>query len=185
MGLKRTVEPTGTPVTLAEAKAQCRVLDDDEDALIEGLMAAATAMVEDYTGRSLTAQTWRLTLDEFNDRILLPRGPVQSITAFTCADSAGDAQTVSSALYVLDTDADPSAIVRQPAASWPTPGQFVNPISITYVAGYAAPPPAIKHAILMLVANWFKQRETLLTGTIVAELPLGTMALLENHRGFV
>lgn len=184
MGLKRTVEPTAMPVTLAEAKAQCRVLHDDEDDLIEGLIAAATSMVEDYLGRSLSAQTWRLTLDGFADRIILPRGPVTAISAFTYLDAAGASQTVSSGLYALDTDADPQMIRRQPAASWPVPGDFVNPVTITYTAGFTEAPAAIRHAILMLVANWFANRETLLTGSIVAEMPFGTAALLENHRSF-
>jgi uncharacterized phiE125 gp8 family phage protein len=184
MGLKRTVEPTELPVSLAEAKAQCRVLHDDEDDLLDGLIAAATSMVEDYTGRSLMAQTWRLTIDEFADRILLPRGPVQSVSAFTVLPQTGSAATVDSALYALDNESDPAAIVRQPSASWPTPGDRVNPISITYLAGYDTVPAAIKHAILMLVGNWFRNRETLLTGTTVAEMPFSTMALLENHRAF-
>lgn len=184
MGLKRTLAPTDTPVSLAEAKAQCRVLSDDEDELIEGLIAAATSMVEDYCGRSLMAQTWRLTLDNFADRIILPRGPVQLVSAFTVLPQTGAAETVSGDLYALDNESDPPAIVRQPLATWPTPGDRVNPISITYVAGYDAVPAAIKQAILMLVANWFKNRETLLTGSIVAEMPFGTMALLENHRAF-
>lgn len=185
MGLKRTVEPVATPVSLAEAKAQCRVLHDDEDDLITDLIAAAVSMVEDYCGRSLMQQTWQLTLDEFEDRILLPRGPVQSVSTFTCLDDAGDAQTVNSAIYALDLSGDPQAIEREPQQAWPVPGAFVNPITITYVTGYSTVPAAIKQAILMLVASWFRNREALLTGTIVAEMPLGTMALLQNHRAFV
>jgi uncharacterized phiE125 gp8 family phage protein len=184
MRLKRTAEPATLPVTLAEAKAQCRLLEDDEDDLIDGLIAAATAMVEDYLGRSLVQQTWQLTLDGFADRIILPRGPVTSVSSLTCLDAAGAAQNVAGANWLFDNSGDPQAIVRQPSGSWPVPGAFANPIVITYVAGYAAVPASIKHAILMLVANWFTNRETLLTGTIVAEMPFSTMALLENHRSF-
>jgi len=184
MGLKRTVEPSDMPVTLVEAKAQCRVQFADEDQLIEDLIAAATSMVEHYIGRSLTTQTWRLTLDKFTDRIVLPRGPVQSISAFTYFDAAGVSQTVPGTTYAFDGDADPQMVVRQPSASWPSVGNLINPVSITYVAGYSALDRDIKQAILMLVANWFENRETLLTGTIVAQMPFGTMALLENHRSF-
>jgi uncharacterized phiE125 gp8 family phage protein len=185
MGLKRTVEPSDMPVTLGEAKAQCRVLHDDEDQLLEDLIAAATSMVEDYLGRSLTTQTWRLTLDAFSDAIILPRGPVQSIASFTYLDASGASQTVPGATYAFDADADPQAVRRQPSASWPQPGDRINPVTITYVAGYSVVPAAIRQAILMLVATWFANRETLLTGSIVAEMPFSAMALLENHRSFV
>lgn len=184
MGLKRTVEPVATPVSLAEAKAQCRVLHDDEDDLITDLIAAAVSMVEDYCGRSLMQQTWRLTLDKFSDTILLPRGPVASLTSFQYYDTAGNLQTVPADTYTLDTESDPSWIVRNSDASWPVVQDGVNSVRVTYVTGYSTVPAAIKQAILMLVASWFRNREALLTGTIVAEMPLGTMALLQNHRAF-
>lgn len=187
MGLKRTVEPTGTPVSLADAKLQCRVTHSEEDDLINGLIAAAVSMVEDYCGRALLEQTWRLTLDQFAERIVLPRGPVQEIETFTYLDRDGAEQTVSSNLYKLDLDADPQVILLEPQQQWPAVGNFAVPITITYVTGHAeadAVPAAIKQAILMLVANWFRNRETLLTGSTVAEMPLGTMALLQNHRAF-
>lgn len=184
MGLKRTVEPSDMPVSLIEAKAQCGVLHDDEDALLEGLIAAATSMVEDYLGRSLTTQTWRLTLDGFADRIILPRGPVRSVSAFTYLDTADAQQTVPAPTYLFFDGGDPQMVVRRRSASWPQSGDRPDAVSITYIAGYETVPAAIKHAILMLVANWFANRETLLTGSIVAEMPLSTMALLENHRSF-
>lgn len=187
MGLKRTVEPTGTPVSLAEAKAHCRVLHNEEDALITGLIEAAVSMVEDYCGRALLQQTWRLTLDEFDDRIVLPRGPVQSISNFTYLDAGGASQTVSSGLYKLDLDADPQAILLERKAQWPALGDFAVPVSITYDSGYAKAgdvPAAIRQAILMLVATWYRDRETLLAGDVAAEMPFGTMALLQNHRAF-
>jgi uncharacterized phiE125 gp8 family phage protein len=184
MGLKRTVEPSAMPVSLAEAKAQCRVVFDDDDQLIEDCIAAATSMVEDYLGRSLMEQTWRLTLGAFADTIILPRGPVRSVAAVTYLDAAGAAQTVPSEVYAFDDSGDPQALVRQPSGSWPAPGARVNPVSITFVAGYQTVPAPIKRAILMLVASWYENRETLLTGTTVAEMPFGTMALIENHRSF-
>lgn len=187
MGLKRTVEPTGTPVSLTQAKLHCRIDHSEEDDLLIGLIAAAVSMVEDYCGRALMEQTWRLTLDEFADRIVLPRGPVQSITQFTHLDSEGNTQAVASDLYKLDLDADPQVVLLEPQQQWPGVGGYAVPISITYVAGYAEAenvPAAIRQAILMLVANWYSNRETLLTGSTVAEMPLGTMALLQNHRAF-
>lgn len=184
MGLKRTVEPVVTPVSLGEAKAHCRITHSDEDALITDLIGAAVSMVEDYCGRSIMAQTWQLTLDGFAERIILPRGPVSAISGFTYLDADGASTTVPATIYAEDLDADPQAIVREPRQSWPSPGDYVNPVTITYTAGYSTVPAAIKQAILMLVASWYQNRSTLLSGSSVAEMPLGTMALLQNHRAF-
>jgi hypothetical protein len=60
--LERTVDPDIEPILLAEMKAHLRVTDTDNDTLITGLITGAREWVEDYTGRALIDQTWRLTL---------------------------------------------------------------------------------------------------------------------------
>jgi hypothetical protein len=61
---ERVTEPSIEPVTLAEMKRHLRafmsVTDDDDD--ITNLIVAAREWVEDYTGRALIDQTWRLSL---------------------------------------------------------------------------------------------------------------------------
>lgn len=184
MGLKRTAEPGDTPVSLAELKAHARIDGDHEDDLLVGLILAATSMIENYIGRSLMEQTWRFTLQRFSERIELPRGPVRSISSFAATDGDGTVQDVGSSVYSEDLDADPPALVRNSGESWPSISNDVNPIVIEYVAGYDPLPADIKQALLMLVASWYSNRETLLTGGAAAEMPLGTMALLQNHRAF-
>lgn len=184
MGLKRTVEPVAPPVTLAQAKAHARVDGDHEDDLITGLIHAATAMVENYIGRSLMEQTWRYTPKTLSQRVELPRGPVQSISTFTVVDSDGNSQAVGSSSYSEDFDADPPALVLNSGESWPTAGPDANAVTIEYVTGFDEVPADIVQALLMLVASWYSNRETLLTGSQAAEMPLGTMALLQNHRAF-
>lgn len=184
MGLKRTTEPVDMPVTLAEAKAHARVDGDHEDDLITGLIHAATAMIENYIGRSLMEQTWRYTPRRLADRVELPRGPVRSISSFGVVGSDGVSGAVSSGLYVEDFDADPPALVRKSGETWPEVGSDANAVTIEYVAGYDPLPGDIRQALLMLVASWYSNRETLLTGSQAAEMPMGTMALLQNHRAF-
>jgi hypothetical protein len=61
MSLRLITAPTDKPVTLDEAKAQCRQdtasMGTDEDAILNAYIAAATAYVERYTGRALMTQT--------------------------------------------------------------------------------------------------------------------------------
>ncbi len=58
--------PEIEPVTLTEMKSNLRTFDSStgEDDLITGKMVAAREWVEDFTGRALIDQTWRLTVDQ-------------------------------------------------------------------------------------------------------------------------
>lgn len=181
MGLNLVTAAASYPVTLAEAKAQCRIDSDDENAMIDGLIAAATDYVERYIGRAIITQTWRLTLDEFSDAIMLPNGYVQSVTSVQYYDTSGVLQTVSSADYTLDNASDPAWLVRNADAAWPALMDTVNAVIITYVLGYTAVPAAIKQAILLLIGQWFDQRADATEKPLIA-MPNAVEALLTNHR---
>jgi hypothetical protein len=54
-----------TPILLAAMKVFLRVDLPDDDTLIQGLIQAATELVETFTGRSLVNKTYLMTLDSF------------------------------------------------------------------------------------------------------------------------
>lgn len=62
--LERVTQPTIEPITLAEMRLHLRAYDGvtAEDDAIEALTQAAREWVEDYTGRALIEQRWRLTV---------------------------------------------------------------------------------------------------------------------------
>src|SRR5690554_3221374 len=104
----RTVAPAITPVSLAEAKAQCRVDHDEEDGLIMALVESATAHLDGYSGilgRALCEQTWRQDFDGMHGCLRLPLAPVISITSITTRNAAGQIATVDSDDYALKVDA--------------------------------------------------------------------------------
>ncbi|MEQ8482719.1 MAG: head-tail connector protein [Roseitalea porphyridii] len=45
-------------------------------------------------------------------------------------------------------------------------------------------PPDLVEAVLQLAAWWYEQRETALTGTIVAEVPFGVQEIITAYREF-
>lgn len=63
--LERVSGPELEPVTLAEMKLHLREFTSvtANDATINALIVAAREWAEDYTGRALIDQTWRLTID--------------------------------------------------------------------------------------------------------------------------
>ena len=106
------------------------------------------------------------------------------MTSIAYTDSAGDAQTLAAANYQtsLSTNDGPARIKSAYGLTWPaTRGDTYGAVVVTFVAGYAdatAVPLTIKHATAFLVAHWFRQRESVIVGTISSELPEGLEMLL-------
>ena len=73
------ITPRAKPlVTLPEAKLYLREVGSNQDDVIEGLIEAATDMVEHRLQVKLGAQTWRMTASEFYLFDRLPIAPVTS-----------------------------------------------------------------------------------------------------------
>lgn len=186
MGLTLVTPPSSYPVTLAEAKLHLKVDGTDEDTLVQAYIAAATDYVEQITGRSIMPQTWRLTQDAFEDSFPLPKGPVQSVQSVQYYDENDTLQTVPASTYTVDLESDPQWIVRNTEADWPVTAQGVNVVRVTYVAGSTVP-AAIKQAVLLLVGDYYRNRENTTIGvgiTQTPELPHGVKALLANYTRF-
>lgn len=188
--------PAFEPVSLAEAKLHCRVSISDDDAYLQGLVAAARAWVEDYTGRALITQTLRWELDDFPDRhyLLLPKAPVQSITELRTFDEDDEVGTVMDEDdYVVDLQSEPARIVLKSGEVWPTELDVARAVRIPFVAGYeptASPdageavPELLKLAIKMLVSTWYDHRETVTQLANLKEVPGGIDALLSDFRAW-
>ena len=185
MGLTQTVAPTAEPVSVIEAKAHLRVTDASDDDYIEGLIAAARQVAEVKQSRQLVTATWELTLDAFPNSasaiIYLPLPPLQSIASIQYVDTDGDTQTWASTKYDVDTNAEPGRVVPSFNESYPsTRGQF-EAVTITFVAGYGnagSVPEVTKSAIRILLAHLYENRESVITGVSISEIPFSAEALL-------
>lgn len=175
--LVRTTPPAQLPVSMQELRDHLSLADDEQhyDQQIRRLAAAAVEAVEAETGRQLLTATWRLTLDvlPYGQRpIIVPRPPLQSVSSITIDGAAYTSHTVDTGF--------PGRILP-PSTGWPNVDADYNGVVITFVCGEtttATVPEACKHAILLLVGNWFRNREAVLTGTIATELPLAVKYLL-------
>jgi uncharacterized phiE125 gp8 family phage protein len=151
--------PTAEPVSLREAKQQCGIEFDETywDDRLNAWITAAREMVEGRTNRSFVNRSLKLTLPRFpigRERIVLPRGPVRSVTTVAYTDAAGDSQTVTGS-QLLD-----GAIYPAVATNWPSVQlDNVSAVQITYAAGDTSSIPVMaKQAILLLVHHWFQNR---------------------------
>lgn len=111
--------------------------------------------------RAFISQTLELALDNWKDRIELPRPPLIGGVSITYTDENGSAATWDSSNYIVDDFSFVAAIQLKNNASFPTiPLQETNGIRIQYVAGYGsiatAVPQRIKQAIIILAMHYFE-----------------------------
>lgn len=181
MGIKVITAPAAEPVSLDDMKAHLRVDHDIEDALIGSMIAAARELVETTTGRSLVTRTLELVLDRFpGGPIALPRAPLQAVSSLIYRDPAGTEQTMDPAAFLVDEIDGCVAALRYP---WPSTAARFDAVRVRYVAGYgdaAAVPETFKQAMRLLVAHWYGQREAVVIGAGVREVPFGVQRLLNQ-----
>lgn len=181
MNLTQITPPAALPVSLSEAKDHCNELSNDHDSKLIGFIYAAVAAVESYLRRSLITQTWEVQLDKFHKFIYLPRGPVQSISALTYIDGAGDSQTLAASQYTLDASHEPPRIFAAYGVSYPAPRSIPAAVRVRYIAGYGSKghqiPEPIRHAIKMIVADLFNNPESSIMDISRSENPALQMML--------
>lgn len=166
------------PLTAAQLRLHCSIAPDDTsfDSLLTDYIAGANGLIEEMTGRAFGAQTWKLALDAFPDAIALSRGPVTAISWVKYFDAAGMEQTLGAAKYLIDLISDPARLVPAPGEVWPITQARANAVTVQFVTGYAAVPPAILQAIRATVAAWFATREAV-------ALPAGVIEAISPWRG--
>lgn len=184
------------PITTAEAKAHLRVDHSNDDTYIDSLIIAATDYTEDVTSNSLIEKTYDYWLDAFpvdDDEIIkIPNPPLISITSIKYFDDDDVEQTWSSAEYVVDTDcAWHGHVYPGRTYSWPTARDFRKSVHIEYVAGYESStspvtgdnvPMTLKQAMLILIAHWYENREQVIVGSTIANVPDAYDALIANSK---
>lgn len=182
--------PAHEPVTLDEAKAQCRVRHTEEDELIADAIRAARGHAEAYLNSSLVRQTRRAYFDSFpsGKGVILPRPPVIEVTEISYVDWSGNAQTLAAGEFRVDLNPYAPALWPLYDSYWPDARHYSGAISALYVAGHdsaADIPEDIRHAVLMLTEHFYTNRGAVNVGNIVSEMKIGAYGLLDLHRVMV
>lgn len=189
----RTVAPALPLIDTATAKRHLRVEHSQDDAVIDGLVAAATKHIDGFTGilgRALINQTWRQDLGCFDScRIYLPlKPPISAVTSVTYYDASNTQRTLASSVYAGPfADGEGAFIELAYGQSWPETYSRPDAVSITFTAGYGAAasdvPEDILQGVKLLIAHWYENRETVNIGNISSSLPFGADVLFSKARG--
>ena len=185
---KLVTAPGSEPITLSEAKAYLRVDDTTEDTLISALITAARRKFENDTLHYLLPQTWELYLNRneiTTEPISINKSDITAISSVKYYDSSNTQQTLSTSDYQTAIQGKPSCIQ---IITMPTIYDRLEAMVIRFTLGYAnagAVPEDIKLAIKLLLATWYENRQTVVTGTQVNDIPMTYQFIMETYRNRV
>lgn len=182
--------PVNPLFTVDEAKDHVRRDDDDDDALITGLVDVVTSRldgVDGILGRCLITQTWSEQFNGFpaSDVLRLALAPLQAVSSIEYYDGDDNLQTMDVADYAAHNRPGYGYVKLGRDASWPSTSDRDDAVKVTYIAGYgddaADVPPTIRHAAKMLLGEYYEIREDVVTGVVATSLPGGVMTLLRPY----
>lgn len=195
--LRRVTEiPTTFPITVAEAKLHAHIDTSTDDADVTAWIQLATRTVEQFTRRTLITTVWRMTYDALPfDFFTIPaipriirlfRPPIISLDEieFVKEDDSTSLFTLSD--LIVDTNSEPGRVSLRPGVEWPSGLRLIDAVRIKYTAGYGATgasvPEAFRTAIKRLVGTMAENREDIIIGQSVVDIPFGTKAILAPYQ---
>lgn len=187
MALSLVTAPTSEPVSLREQKEHLRIDDDEDDSYISACITAARQWIEGQTNRSIMPQTWDYGIDycwpvKFGGiRIDFPLNPVvdqaspETIT-ITYVDTNGASQSLASTQFKIASREHGSYIVPAYNVTLPDVRWEPDTITVRFVSGSSTVPQDLKHAVKILAAQFYENRDMADTVNTVVE------ALISPHR---
>jgi uncharacterized phiE125 gp8 family phage protein len=179
--------PADAPVTVADAAAHLRL--DQEDPVLEGMIAAAMQKIESWTQVTLAKTEYIWTMTEQppvvtglnwiqvpfgSPRIELPRYPVQSVDSVVTFTQAGDQTLLDAAAYSVDMSLGPARL---------NVGSLPWQLSVIFTAGFddGKAPPTQLLMVKMLTAHLYEHRGD----DDAPELPKALDIMLDDYRAAV
>jgi len=185
MRIQQVTYPTGTLITLAEAKAHLRVTIDNEDSVINDCIKSATSLVESYTNQYLQSRTFVAFLDiqEFTafNVIDIWKFPITSIESIKYLDSSGVEQTFSTANYTTDLIDSPARVLPTTIATVKL--NIVNQYRIYFTAGHLTRESIDSELIgwvKIFTAFFYQTRQPEYTGQSVSEIAYNYQSALDK-----
>jgi len=184
-----TSVPAVEPLTAADFRGHARVTATTEDTYITSLLKAARLHVENYLRRKLITQTITITMDAFpGGNFSLPFPPAIALTTVKYRDTASTQQTLAPTPTMRLGNPNLCAVILEPDAGWPSTDDESQAIEIAVQVGYGATgasvPESILLAIKQLTSHWYENREPVVEGAALHEMPLHVKALLAEHQWY-
>lgn len=189
--------PSVEPLSVEEGKAHLNLSGSSKDIYVNGLIATARGQIERYLNRALITQSWKVYYDCWRNELRIPfgnlqiagadPGPASPVVKYYNTDGTLTTLTESDFYWVVNTT-DPASIVRKYDATYPEL-QYGRPdaIEIAFTAGYgsaaSAVPGEIKHAMKLLITNYYEHRgDVVIGGQGVSKIPSYIADLIHSYK---
>lgn len=173
-------------LSTAEVKSHLKVDTTADDTYIDNLITAATNSAQEYTNRFFITTEITQYADTWDESKELLKSPVQT-TLFNIKyyDDTETLQTLSASDYNLDNVSMPARIAVAPDKSFPTLSKRINAVEVNYKVGVDSASDvdmAIKQAVLLTIGYWYQNREAVMVGRQVNEMPMSAKYLLNQYK---
>jgi len=129
----------------------------DETETLERLIQAATATIERQVQTALIMQTWRWSTSSW--RTPLPLTPVAAIESVEVIDQYGETKTWDGWFLVHSSCPRVGTRKGQTRPNIPSDGHAQITFTAGYGTGWTDVPPDLRHAVTLLAAHYYEDRE--------------------------
>jgi len=177
-------------ISLNDMKLYLRITNSIEDTLIENLIRQAQNVIENYTSRAITINTYEYIYDSLNtteyypvDRIQIYKGKITSIDSIKTYNLAGTEtiKTLTDFDYINFNQY--SYIATKDGSDFPIGDRSYSPLKIEFKAGYdiTTIPYDLKEAIYKLVADYYEYREST-NSEYIKDISTGVINIINRWR---
>ena len=173
-------------VSTADLKTHLRITFTDDDSYIKMLERAAVRMVEEYTNRFLLPTECTQFGNCFSDLEILFKSPcdgdIDPVVSYR-KDGSWSVISHSDIEYVYDLQ--PARCYAQPSFSPPGADDVFQAWKIFYTTGYKTIPvipEALIQAIKIIVGDLYENRQSVIVGKMVSEIPKTSTYLMNPYR---
>lgn len=181
MTYKVTIPATTSLVTVADLKTHLLLFGDTSyDTELQAILLTAEDFISGFLEDFLVSTTVRMDLVAFGDTTLYHKNPTGVVVSFW--DINNTAQVWASSNYVIDTSSTyPTVIFSSNPTGLST--KFANKGYITYATALTPVPAKVNHAVLMVAAELFENRNNA-SEKRMEKVQLTAMHLVQSLRGW-
>ena len=164
-------------MTIEDAMEHSRITDSYDELVVQMCLDSAHDLVQQWLNRKLVPTQMVFGLEEWKSKVHLQYPPVVSITEIKAEDSAEAEVTLTAGDDFKFDDVFQTVILKESTVDYTN---FKIVVDCGYRDGEC--PEAVKHAIRMTFATLYENREDLVVGTQVNEVPMTARKILRSHR---
>lgn len=180
---KLVVIPYDEPLSIELVKQHLKIEQDEteDDELLGTYIIGARQWIENESGHVLVRRSLTHEFDRFATPLKLYKEPVVSIDQVSYFDRNEIEQDYANPVVRLRKS--PARIYPAFGGCWPALS-CRGGVTVTFTAGYdeGEVPATLQAAMLLIIGNWYRNREAVVVGSITGKLPMGVEALLEQER---